>query len=410
MATAAFVNPGPSADPRTRLLDALLESSQYGLLLLDENLNVAWISNAGAATLHYDADSLIGRRAGDFLDPSQSRGVLEAVSAALATAVDDAPGWQLSVRVRLLCGDGIARDFEFGGWRLAEVEPSELMLVFLDVSERSRLEDVLTAVTEHDIETALHRFLNLASSQLAAEVGIALHPTLGGATYSTPGASVSLLEDLSTSRDDVTVCPITSPAGTLFGWLVVNQPELSPWGVETTERLISLLGLVLSNQARFSDLADAAATDPLTGLSNRRVLDMALVTAEVTANQEWALLYCDLDRLKSINDRWGHDAGDVVLRTVGERLRQVVRSADVIARVGGDEFVILAHADLEQAEQLVDRLRASVAEPIVDPRGTFEVGVSVGVATATTPEDVRSLLTNADAAMRRDKAARRAVR
>jgi diguanylate cyclase (GGDEF)-like protein len=400
---------GPLSDPRGRLLETLLDASQYGLLLLDEDLRVVWISNAGAAALGYDAVDLVGQQAVDFLDPAQDAAVLEAIGEVIRIADEDSPGWQLGVRVRLICGDGQARDFEFGG-RTTEFDPPELMLVFVDVSERSRLEDVLTAVTKHDIDTALRRFVNLAASQLRAGVGIALHPSLGGSTYAAGDARPTLFDDLSTDRTDATVCSITSPIGTLYGWFVVDREDLSPWGVETSERLISLLGLILSNQATFSDLIDAAATDPLTGLANRRELDVSLLSAEATAAQGWALLYCDLDRFKSINDEHGHDVGDIVLRVVGERLRQVVRSADLIARLGGDEFVILAQADRAHAEQLVERVRASMAEPIVDGDHRFEVGISVGVAAATTAEGVRSLLAEADAAMRRDKAARRADR
>jgi diguanylate cyclase (GGDEF)-like protein len=400
---------GPLSDPRSRVLDTLLDASQYGLLLLDEHLRIVWISNAGAAALHYDAPALVGRRAGEFLDPTQGAGVLEAIGEVIRISDEDSPGWQLGVRVRLICGDGEMRDFEFGG-RTTELDPPELMLVFVDVSERSRLEDVLTAVTEHDIDAALRRFLNLAAAQLRAGVGIALHPSLGGGTYVHGDARSSLLDDLSIGRTDATVCAITSPIGTLYGWFVVDRDDLSPWGVQTSERLVGLLGLILSNQATFTDLVDAAATDPLTGLSNRRELEVILLGAEATASQGWALLYCDLDGFKSINDDYGHDAGDVVLRVVGERLRQVVRSGDVIARLGGDEFVILAQSDRDHAEQLVDRVRASVAAPIVDGDHRFEVGISVGVATATSPESVRTLLAQADAAMRRDKAARRAPR
>jgi diguanylate cyclase (GGDEF)-like protein len=410
VATAGGGDDGVESTPEARLLDTLLESSQYGLMLLNERLRVAWISHAGAAALRYDADAMIGRRAAEFLDPSQSPGVLEAIGEVLAASDEEAPGWQLGVRVRLVCGDGVSRDFEFGGRTVIGNDTSELMLVFLDVSERARLEDVLTAVMERDLETALRRFLNLASSQLRSKVGVALHPSLGSGTYVVEGARPGLLDDLSTDREDATVRPITSPNGTMFGWLVVDRDELTAWGVETTERLVSLLGLVLSNQATFSDLVDAAATDPLTGLSNRRVLDVAIVAAQATADHGWALLYCDLDRFKSINDQWGHDAGDVVLRIVADRLRHVVRSGDIIARIGGDEFVILAQTDPEQAALLAERLRDSVAEPIVDARGRFEVGISVGVASAATPDEVRDLLARADAAMRRDKADRQAVR
>jgi diguanylate cyclase (GGDEF)-like protein len=385
-----------------------LEESQYGLLLLDEHLDVVWMSNAGAASLRYEVDEIVGRRAGEFLDPDQSPEVLEAVGEVLrASAAGIEPGWQLGVRVRLFCGDGVSRDFEFGGWAVEGEAPREMMLVFLDVSERSRLEDVLTAITEHDLESALRRFLNLASSQLRAPTGIALHPSLGGTTYASPGARPSLFDDLSPSDSGPCVKPIESPPGTIVAWLVVDREDMSPWAQETANRLGSLLGLVLSHHATVVDLVDAAATDPLTGLANRRVLQFALLAAQADPSPGWAALYCDLDRFKLVNDRWGHDAGDGVLRTVGARLSRAVRSADVIARVGGDEFVILVQADKALAERLVERVRESVARPIAQGLGTFQVDISIGVACATTAEGVRDLVSRADEAMRRDKAARR---
>jgi diguanylate cyclase (GGDEF)-like protein len=167
---------------------------------------------------------------------------------------------------------------------------------------------------------------------------------------------------------------------------------------------------MLSHQATLTDLVDAAATDPLTGLSNRRVLEFSLLSAEANPSQGWALLYCDLDRFKAINDDCGHDAGDAVLRTVASRLLQVVRSADVVARLGGDEFVVLAHADPTQAARLAARVCEVLEPPIVDDHGTFEVGVSVGLATADTRDGVRALLRDADAAMRRVKVLHRAER
>ncbi|MGQ0831897.1 MAG: diguanylate cyclase domain-containing protein [Microthrixaceae bacterium] len=396
--------------PKDRVLEVLLETSQYGLMLLDEDLSVAWISDAGAAAVRYRVEEVVGRKAAEFLDSSQSPGVLQAISEVLAGTTDEAPGWQLGVRVRLRCGDGKSRDFEFGGRLVPDSGSADLMLLFLDVSERARLEDVLTAVMERDLDTGLQRFVTLASSQLRAPVGIALHPSLGGATYTSADASEHLLANLAPERADARVQPVISPLGSVLGWFVVDRGELAPWSIETIERLVALLGLVLSNQATFTDLIDAAATDPLTGLSNRRVLDVALAAAEATAAQGWALLYCDLDRFKSINDEWGHDAGDVVLRAVADRLRQAVRTADLIARIGGDEYVILLQADLAHVEHLVQRLRASVQEPIVDPRGRFEVGISVGVATADTRDGVRTLLADGDRAMRADKAAREAQR
>jgi diguanylate cyclase (GGDEF)-like protein len=397
------------SDLQDRVLRTLLHS-QYGLLLLDDRLDVVWVSEAGVGALRHTVDEVVGRNATEFLDPAQGPGVLDAVAALL-----QAPGegelsraWNLPERVTLRCGDGVARDFEFGG-RLVEGEPAEVLLVFQDVSERVRLEDVLTAIAEHDLEGAVERFLRLAAEQLQTGVGLTLHPSLGGSSHASVGARPSLFEHLDDDEPAAEVRAITAPGGSEFGWLVVDRADMSAWDTQSVDRLAAVLAIVLANQATFTHLVDAAATDALTGLSNRRVLDVALAAASLNPARGWAMLYCDLDRFKAVNDVHGHDAGDAVLRVVGERLRHVVRSDDVIARMGGDEFVVLAHADRSQAEHLVARVRRSIAEPIVDRLGTFEVGVSIGLATATTAAEVHGLLTATDDAMRADKARRGAT-
>lgn len=393
-------------DPEARALRTLLDESQYGLLLLDDHLRVVWVSRAGATWLRYEPAEIVGRQAEEFLDPIQSRGVLERVAEVLAGAFAGELGWQLGVRVRLVCGDGVSRDFEFGGWPVEGER--EMVLVFQDVSDRARVEDVLTAVTEHDLEGALHRFLDLARSQLQAEVGIAMHPSLGGSSYLSPGADPALLDHVAEERDGAIVRAVEAGSGAVLGWLVVGRQHITPWGVETVERLASLLGIVLSHHVTLTDLVDAAATDPLTGLSNRRFLEFSLLAAEAGPPRGWALLYCDLDGFKAINDTRGHDVGDAVLRAVANRLTDAMRGDDVIARVGGDEFIVLAQADETQATHLERRIRDRLAPPIVDDTGAaLDVGVSLGMATATTAQGVRHLLTEADHAMRRDKASRR---
>src|SRR4051794_1142571 len=123
--------------------------------------------------------------------------------------------------------------------------------------------------------------------------------------------------------------------------------------VETVVRVAPLAGadlVVLGVLATVdAELARLAYTDPLTGLRNRLALDRDLDVALARAARRGdtiAVLYVDLDGFKSVNDRMGHQAGDAVLREVGARLRASVRAHDIVARVGGDEFV-LAITDLD---------------------------------------------------------------
>ena len=134
------------------------------------------------------------------------------------------------------------------------------------------------------------------------------------------------------------------------------------------------------------------------------------------------VLFCDLDGFKPVNDRLGHAGGDGALVEVGTRLARPVRAADFVARIGGDEFVVLCETsgdgdgdpedDAGQVGELVDRLDTNVRQAIVVGGQTVSVGVSVGVATSEpgTTADADALLTDADEAMYRTKAARRGGR
>ncbi len=161
--------------------------------------------------------------------------------------------------------------------------------------------------------------------------------------------------------------------------------------------------LVLRWTHQVDRLADAAHTDPLTGLANRRSL------FEVLGRERrgGVVLFCDLDGFKQVNDRYGHAVGDQVLREVAERLATAVRDHDVVARTGGDEFVVLAHgASPEQGAELADRLQAAFRLPFAVPDGEVRVGMSVGVAHARDPVDDETLA-RADRAMLAAKARRR---
>jgi diguanylate cyclase (GGDEF)-like protein len=126
-----------------------------------------------------------------------------------------------------------------------------------------------------------------------------------------------------------------------------------------------------------------AQLDPLTGITNRRGFDRALESAQASG-EPYALVLFDLDDFKAINDQHGHPTGDVVLRTIAEAARRSVRRGDCLARIGGDEFAVVAPgAEGTGAERLVRSLAAQVHAAEMPER--LDVGVTF--ATAVAPED-----------------------
>lgn len=151
---------------------------------------------------------------------------------------------------------------------------------------------------------------------------------------------------------------------------------------------------------------ELAVVDALTGLNNRRFLETHLATALDQAahkGRPLSLMILDIDHFKSVNDTYGHDGGDEVLKGFAQRIKRVLRSADLICRLGGEEFVIvMPDTPLALAERIAERVRAAVESEgfPVDPKATRTIPVTTSIGLAERGADA-----NADALMRRaDKA------
>lgn len=157
-------------------------------------------------------------------------------------------------------------------------------------------------------------------------------------------------------------------------------------------------------RARLEELERLADTDTLLPLPNRRAFlrELERVLHQVVRhNTPAAVLYIDLNGLKAINDRHGHQAGDAVLLHVARILKASLRAGDMVARIGGDEFgLILDHLDEPAARAKADQLARTVAcEPVDLGRATVDVGVTAGLAMVQAGDAVETVLARADAAM-----------
>lgn len=172
-------------------------------------------------------------------------------------------------------------------------------------------------------------------------------------------------------------------------------------------------------RATVEDGLRMAMIDPLTGTYNRRYAlpRLAGIAAQATAEgTDFAVMVVDLDRFKQVNDRHGHAAGDCVLVEVARRLSENLRMTDLLARIGGEEFLVaLPQTSLPEARRIAERLREVVGErPVTLPSGeglrvTVSIGVSVCAPGQTPPEDVSEMVDLADRALMSSKTAGRNV-
>jgi diguanylate cyclase (GGDEF)-like protein/PAS domain S-box-containing protein len=199
------------------------------------------------------------------------------------------------------------------------------------------------------------------------------------------------------------VIDLTGSEG-LVGRLVLlrhHDADLTPEEHELLGLAVDLATIAIDRHHLQARLTHGALHDELTGLPNRRFLLTRLREAFRDPGVRAGLLFVDIDRFKLINDSLGHDAGDQLLQEVSYRFRRALRPADLVARVGGDEFVVLC-PDLDSVEAvavLASRLTDALAAPIDLPGGRVVVSASIGVVHATGPNDPSELLQDADLAM-----------
>jgi diguanylate cyclase (GGDEF)-like protein len=160
---------------------------------------------------------------------------------------------------------------------------------------------------------------------------------------------------------------------------------------------------------QFQALQRLAVTDPLTGLLNRRGGEKNIASEIARAGRHRTPLSCillDIDRFKEVNDTWGHQVGDQVLRSISDLLRRSVRAYDILVRWGGEEFLIaLPGVHAEQARRLAERVRASIAA-MPSPAGST-VTISAGTATLGPKYNFESMVSAADRALYQAKASGR---
>lgn len=157
-------------------------------------------------------------------------------------------------------------------------------------------------------------------------------------------------------------------------------------------------------EAKMHLLRAESTTDPLTGVGNRRWLDIEMkqrIAQLRRQNSPFSLLMLDIDHFKSVNDTWGHDAGDAVLVAVASEIRHTLRDMDVLCRTGGEEFIaVLPGTNVKAAVAAAERIRNAVEKLAVCFQGrTIKVTVSIGVTAGTPTDEALHIIKRADDAV-----------
>jgi len=289
------------------------------------------------------------------------------------------------------------------------------------------LDEVLTRTLDAagampGVDAALARLDNDGATPIIATLGLTTDEAQRQAIAGPPGGpearSISLVYQYPTemvSNDGGTnlihsglAVPVQTESGSIGFIAVFSRSRSHTWNedeVRELEELALRAGPAIENAKRFREARQLADLDALTGLHNRRYFHETLgreVARAQRYDRQLALIVLDLDDFKAINDRIGHLAGDAVIAESAERVRDVVRSADIACRVGGDEFaVILPESTLADADQLYRRLQTALSARPVGQAG--RLSFSAGVAELKPEDTPTAFFERADEALYRAK-------
>ncbi len=399
-----------------RANQAALEDSALVLNSLPERVSryrvgdhvVTFCNRAWADQYHFDDRAIVGRPLDEFLSEDE----LEGLRSQLAVLGPDNP----------ILDDPVARaaDSASGRWLqwvdryVVGADGPQVLSIGRDVTDRHEAERLL-AESEA-------RFRDLADKSADVVWRFVLQP-VPHFDYMSPSVEKILgyppsyfVGDFGHMLDIIDVAEVKVIEGALRG-----ESELARFDFHFRhangstvigETHTSVIGEGLQGVSRDvtelrqlqSELAALALRDPLTGLANRRLFDelFAAKLAHAQRNgQPLAVAFLDLDRFKKVNDTFGHSAGDVVLRETGHRLEAIVRAADTVARVGGDEFVVVYEPNDVGSDSRIERIHQALSTPInISPTVVVECPASIGIAdTRIVGYNPADLLGAADTAM-----------
>jgi diguanylate cyclase (GGDEF)-like protein/PAS domain S-box-containing protein len=378
----------------------------------DEHCTLQYVSDGCEVLTGFAAARLRGRALTELVH-ADDRGMR---SAAICQATRQASRY--TVQYRIVCRESRVRWVSERGLVVFDADGAAAVEGFVeDITEIKRTEDALEELEQrcqNMFDHALEGMFRTDADGRWVSVNRALARIYG---YETPEQLIESAADSSREAlrqrlaDGEAVngleCQATRPNGETV-WVCMTASV----NRDASGRITHYEGTIedVTERRRIqAHIEQQANYDSLTGLANRALLDerlkQAIKQAEAGGSRATVVLV-DLDQFKLINDSFGHQAGDTLLKTVAERLKACVRESDTVARQGGDEFVLVLrnYANDDDITGIVQRIQASIAQPWLAGRRELQVTCSMGIAVY--PQDGRSadvLLRNADSAMYKAK-------
>ena len=396
-------------------------------LITDSIGTIARANRACEEALGYPVEDWVGRNVLDVLHPDDLEPAIAAFTS-MSDRVEAGSGLLMPVRVR----------HANGSWLPCEVRgrvtgDDRITLLVRDLSDRHALglaqgdTDLLRTLVHH----ASSVLLTLEPDQTVRSTNAALTRILGRDGYRTQGtafASLAAPEDRTfvSARLDEGEGRFEADFTHVDGSRVVLEVTIQDLRSDPLVRgyLVNAVDITDLRETQIA-LRKMADTDHLTGLLNRQafldrvrtMLDATMLDAtmlDATGEGatgvdagDLAILFCDLDGFKSINDELGHAAGDHLLREVASRMQRCVHADDLLGRLGGDEFVVvLRNTSINGPGVVADRIRRAIEEPFSYQGRAARVGISIGVAVASEHPTATSMIAAADEAMYQVKRSR----
>jgi diguanylate cyclase (GGDEF)-like protein/PAS domain S-box-containing protein len=404
------------------LVSSFLNCGQVGYVALREDGTIVYASETTELLTGIPPAELLGTNALDLVHPDDAERALLQLSELLM--IGTAPGTS-TFRVRT--PDGSWSTFDILGSMVSDGSDALIGLTIRDAGHQLFLEQLLSRLVvgvarEETLRMVCNSFewSSLGSAVAIAwcepeglrQVGTGVPDSLGGADPgdSSPWAKCcddgkarqGTADDLDDDRREAArqlglraywVEPVIwqddSPPATITIWTndELRAPAIHAYGMGLARNLTEI---VLRWTAQTAQLDRAARSDPLTGVANHKSF---LSTLQDCASSG-AVLFCDLDYFKSVNDTYGHAAGDQLLRVTAQRLQHCVRDTDVVGRLGGDEFaVVIPGANEAEAMTIANRILHSFQQPchLAEGVDVATIGISIGVACDNAPVSEETL-------------------